>query len=479
MNARDLLDSLLDAGTLRSWDSEPVNVRPGPSYASDLARAREVTGLDESVVTGEGLLAGRRIAVAAGEFGFLGGSIGVAAGERLTLAAERARSSRLPLVVLPSSGGTRMQEGTIAFLQMVKITAAITALKSAGLPYLVYLRHPTTGGVFASWASLGHVMLAEPGALIGFLGPRVYEAIAGQRLPEGVQTAENLRAHGLVDAVVPVSGLRSSLDRILTALTPSDDARTGNDARTAEDALPVAPGTADSAWDSVLRTREAGRPGAAALIRAVVSDAVTLRDGELIIALGRIGGRPCVLIAQDRAAAQGTDAFRLARRGMRLAADLRIPLITVIDTPGAELSASAEKNGIASEIAQCVATMIALPVPTIAVLLGQGTGGGALALFPADRIIAAEHAWLAPLAPEGASAIVYKDTAHASDLAERQCILASDLAAAGAVDAVVPEDAGFPGDLGRVLRAELAALIELDDEARIDKRLWRFRVLGL
>jgi len=207
MKAHDLLAALLDPETFRSWDSEPVDVRPDPAYAADLARARRATGLDESVVTGEGRLGGRRIAVAASEFGFLGGSIGAGAGERLTAAIERATAERLPLIAAPASGGTRMQEGTRAFLQMVKITAAVVAHKSAGLPYLVYLRHPTTGGVFASWASLGHLTLAEPGALIGFLGPRVYEALRGSPVPDGVQTAENLLAHGVVDAVVPQDGL--------------------------------------------------------------------------------------------------------------------------------------------------------------------------------------------------------------------------------------------------------------------------------
>ena len=168
-----MLAALLDAGTFQSWDTAPADVRPDPAYAADLAAARERTGLDESVITGEGRIGGHRVAVAASEFGFLGGSIGVAAGQRLTSAAERATAGRLPLIALPASGGTRMQEGTVAFLQMVKITAAVTAHQAAHLPYLVYLRHPTTGGVRASWASLGDVTLAEPGALIGFLGPRV------------------------------------------------------------------------------------------------------------------------------------------------------------------------------------------------------------------------------------------------------------------------------------------------------------------
>ena len=215
-----MLAALLDAGTFRSWDTAPADVRPDPAYAADLAAARDGTGLDESVITGEGRIGGHRVAVAASEFGFLGGSIGVAAGQRLTSAAERATARRLPLITLPASGGTRMQEGTAAFVQMVKITAAVTAHQAAHLPYLVYLRHPTTGGVFASWASLGHVTLAEPGALVGFLGPRVYQALHHAPFPDGVQTAENLHAHGLIDAVVSADGLGELIAGLLTAITP-------------------------------------------------------------------------------------------------------------------------------------------------------------------------------------------------------------------------------------------------------------------
>ena len=156
------------------------------------------------MVTGEGTVFGRRVALVACEFDFLAGSIGVAAAERITIAVERATAERLPLLASPSSGGTRMQEGTVAFLQMVKIAAAVELHKRAHLPYLVYLRHPTTGGVFASWGSLGHVTAAEPGALVGFLGPRVYEHLYGEPFPSGIQTAENLHRHGVIDGVVPL-----------------------------------------------------------------------------------------------------------------------------------------------------------------------------------------------------------------------------------------------------------------------------------
>jgi acyl-CoA carboxylase subunit beta len=490
MTADQLLDALLDAGTYRSWDSAPVDVRPDPGYAAELARARDGSGCDESVRTGEGLLGGRRVAVAVSEFGFLGGSIGVAAAERLTLAVERATAAGLPLIAAPASGGTRMQEGAVAFLQMVKITAAVAAHKAAGLPYLVYLRHPTTGGVFASWASVGHLTLAEPGALIGFLGPRVYEALTGAPIRDGVQTAENLLAHGLVDAVVPPDRLAGYLAQVLSMLTPAsapspvpDPPPTGTASSPATTSAPTPVRASEtSAWESVRITRRPDRPGAADLIRVAATDIVPLRARALILALARIGGRPCVLAGQDRTVLpHGTEMLRTAQRGLQLAADLRVPLVTIIDTPGGELSPEAEQDGLAREIARCVLTLITLPVPTVSVLLGQGAGGAALALFPADRILAAEHGWLSPLAPEGASMIVHKDTAHGAELAARQGIRAADLAAAGVVDHVVPEtsaDQLGPG-FRRLLRAELDALAASDDDTRLARRRRRYRGLGM
>src|SRR3954463_11027708 len=206
-----------------SWDAVPVPVAMSEEYRSELATAEAATGLDESVITGEGGVFGRRVAVVACEFDFLAGSIGVAAAERITVAIQRATAERLPLLASPSSGGTRMQEGTVAFLQMVKIAAAVELHKRAHLPYLVYLRHPTTGGVFASWGSLGHITVAEPAALIGFLGPRVYEHLYGEPFPPGIQTAENLQRHGVIDAVVPLEALRSTLDRTLKGCADPPD----------------------------------------------------------------------------------------------------------------------------------------------------------------------------------------------------------------------------------------------------------------
>ncbi|WP_345714246.1 acetyl-CoA carboxylase carboxyltransferase subunit beta, partial [Kineococcus glutinatus] len=217
-SAADVLAAVLDAGTFRSWDAPADRTGAPARYLEQLARAEVRAGADEAVLTGEGLLAGRRVAVVVSEFAFLAGSVGTAAAARIVAAVERATAERLPLLAAPASGGTRMQEGTGAFVTMAGIVAALSAHRAAHLPYLVHLRHPTTGGVLASWGSLGHVTTAEPGALVGLLGPRVQEALTGAALPAGVQRAENLRRHGVVDAVVPLHRLRATAARALDVL---------------------------------------------------------------------------------------------------------------------------------------------------------------------------------------------------------------------------------------------------------------------
>ncbi|PSK98626.1 acetyl-CoA carboxylase carboxyl transferase subunit beta [Haloactinopolyspora alba] len=486
-----LLELVLDDGSLLRWDGDPVDVAASGSYADELDAARARSGVDEAVITGAGRLNGRRVAVAAGEFGFLAGSVGVAAAERLTAGIERATAERLPLLTAAVSGGTRMQEGTLAFVQMVKITDAIAAHKAAGLPFLVYLRHPTTGGVFASWGSLGHVTVGEPGAMIGFLGPRVYEALYGHPFPPGVQVAENLYARGLLDAVLPAEQLAEIADRALAVLTAP---RTGlpHSRELPKEALADVP-----AWESITRSRRSERPGVRRLLRVAATDVVTLNgtgqgeaDPGLLLALARFGDAPCVVLGQDRrtqalAGPMGPGALREARRGMRLAAELGLPLVTVIDTPGAALSTAAEEGGVAGEIARCLSELVTLDAPTLCLLLGEGTGGGALALMPADRVVCAQHAWLSPLPPEGASAIVHHDTGHAAEMAAAQRVRSLDLLRDGIVDRIVAEHddaADEPEDFcrraGHVLRYELVRLLDEPAADRRNDRHERYRRLG-
>jgi acyl-CoA carboxylase subunit beta len=495
LGAHDLLDLALDDASFTSWDSPPVQpAELSEQYAAELAEAAERAGVDESVLTGEGRIRGRRVAVVVGEFRFLAGSIGTAAAERLVQAVERATAEGLPLLAAPVSGGTRMQEGTGAFVQMVKISAVIARHKAAGLPYLVYLRHPTTGGVFASWGSQGHLTVAEPGALVGFLGPRVYEALYARPFPDGVQTSENLFRRGLIDAVLEPQDIPEILDRALAVLCSDrtgDSPVTSPPPRTEE--VPDLP-----AWESITRSRRPERPGVRRLLRYAATDVVPLNgtgEGEadpgLLIALARFGGAPCVFLGQDRRGQtvdrpMGPGALREARRGMRLADELKLPLLTVIDTPGAALSVEAEEGGLAGEIARCLADLVTLDAPTLTLLLGQGTGGGALALLPGDRVVAAQHGWLSPLPPEGASAIVHRTPERAAEMAESQGVRSLDLLRAGIVDRIVPEkpDAAdeaeeFCARVGEALREELALLLGEPDDRRRQRRQERYRTLGM
>lgn len=472
LGAHDFIDLVLDADSWDTWDTTPERMGISEEYAAELVAAEEKAGTDESVITGEGRMRGRRVAVLLGEFRFLAGSIGRASADRLVAGIERATLEGLPLLAAPVSGGTRMQEGTPAFVQMVRISAAVAAHRAAGLPYLVYLRNPTTGGVMASWGSLGHVTVAEPGALVGFLGPRVYSALYGRDFPADVQTAENLFERGIIDAVVPPEEIADILDRALSILLAPR-----------EGVAPVAdPGQEDvpdiDTWDAVTRSRRPDRPGVRRLLRYAASDVVPLNgtgqgesDPGLLIALARFGEAPCVFLGQDRRGQttdhpMGPGALREARRGMRLASELGLPLVTVIDTQGAALSAEAENGGLAGEIARSLADLVTLTAPTLCLMLGEGNGGGALAFLPADRVVAAQHAWLSPLPPEGASAIVHRDLDHAPEMARAQQVRALDLYRRGIVDRIVaekPDAADEPEDfcrrVGAVLEHELSALL--------------------
>ncbi|SNS42401.1 carboxyl transferase domain-containing protein [Rhodococcoides kyotonense] len=488
-SAAEILDAVLDGGSFVSWDRPPLDVSPGPAYAADLAKARARSGVDESVLTGTGSIDGRPVAVVACEFAFLAGSIGVAAAERIVTAIERATVENLPLIASPTSGGTRMQEGTLAFVQMVKIAGAVTTHKNAGLPYLVYLRNPTTGGVFASWGSLAHVTFAEPGALIGFLGPRVYQALYDKPFPDGVQTAENLYHHGVIDGVVPLDSLRHLLVRALRVVSGDTDAPA--ELEPAPTDIPE-----HSAWHSVEASRREDRPGVRELLEHAATEQVPLSgtgqgesDSTILLSLCRFRGISCVVFGNDRSshsvtATMGPGALREARRGMRLAEELGIALVLVIDTFGAALSKEAEEGGLAPEIARCISDLVTVDTPTVSVLLGQGTGGGALALLPADRTLCAQNAWLAPLPPEGASAIVHRDTSHAPDMAEAQGIRSVDLLRDGIVDAIVPEhpDAAeepvdFSLRVATAIARELQGIASVED--RVASRLEKYRRLGV
>ncbi len=495
MNATvpQIVTDIVDAESLRAWNdgivvNDPMGFTDRKPYTERLADARAESGRDEAVWTGRATIGGTACAVVAADFAFLAGTMGIAAGDRVCRAFDRARDERLPVIGLPSSGGTRMQEGTPAFVQMAAVAAAVRRHHDARLPYLVYLRHPTTGGVLASWGSLGHVTFAEPGALIALTGPRVIEALTGDALPEGTQSAENLFAHGIVDGVIARDAIRDVLATALAVLAPARPDPPAADILHLPDDAHIDP------WEAVTRSRRVDRPGVRELFAACVThitplsgDGVGGRDPGCIAAIARVQGIPAVVVAADRppgqrGASMTATGYRTARRAMALADQLGLPLVTIIDTAGADISVESEQQGLAAEVARCLSELASLRVPTLSVLLGEGAGGGALALLPADRVIACEHAWLSPIQPEGASEILYRTTDKARELATSQAIASTDLRRYGIVDVVVP-DRPQPGEEGaafadRVAATAVALLRDIslqDPDTRIATRSQRWR----
>ncbi|MEL4503331.1 carboxyl transferase domain-containing protein [Luteococcus sp. H138] len=490
LTATEFVQTVVDEGSFVHWGL-PLENPEDPDYAAELAAAREKTGLDEAVLTGEATLDGHRVALVVGEFRFLGGSIGHAASDLVLHAVDRATAERIPLLAAPCSGGTRMQEGTAAFVQMVKIGQAVQAHRHAGLVYLVHLRHPTTGGVLASWGSLGQYTTAEPGALVGFLGPRAQEAIAGEMIPEGIQRAENLQERGIIDAVVPNDELRAVWARLLAAagaprVGPKLVRREAS--HLAEEADP---------WESVQATRHTARPGLVDLAHYECTDMVWFSgtgDGQVDpavrVGLAKFRDIPCVWVGHDRSASHGEPlspaGLRLARRGFRLADELNLPVVSIIDTPGAALTQQAEEMALAGEIARTLGWLADLPVPTVSVILGQGGGGAALAMLPADRMLCAGKGWLAPLPPEGASAIVHRNAHMAAEMSRRQGLGAHDLQRDGVVDEVVGEPDEMSGggaevfchSVGEAVAHHLQELLDMPDDQRLARRRERFRSMG-
>lgn len=412
------------------WDDALASTDPlgFPGYREQLARA----GGRESVTTGRTA----HYAFVEGCFDVLGGSMGAVHGERVVRAYRRAMEARLPMVVLTSSGGARMQEGMVSLVQMARCAAAARAHADAGLLSVGVYRPPTTGGVFASYASLVDVRAASPGATVGFAGPRVVELTLGERLPEGSHTAESAFAAGLVDAVVAPDDQPAWLE---SALGLRDTPLPGRE-------LPApAVVSGEGAWAEVLRARDPGRPTGIDWAARLCESWTELHgtDPTVRAGLARLAGARLVVVAMDRHANDGRPTpagFRLAQRAIALAGRLRLPLLTLVDTPGAHPGPASEADGIAGEIARTFAAMAAFPMPSVSVCVGEGGSGGALALAATDRLLVQEHAIFSVIAPEGAAAILERDAAKAPELAARLALTSADLLRLGVVDAVAPDD---------------------------------------
>ena len=496
---------MLDEGTFRESHHSLTSIDPlvfsdRVPYSERLGQARENTGLEEAVIVGTGRINGRDCVVAVFDFDFLGGSMGTVVGEKVALALETAADKRIPFISIAASGGARMQEGMLSLVQMAKTAAAAMRLHRAGLPLISVLTDPTTGGVYASFASQGDIILAEPRALIGFAGPRVIEQITGQSRPADAQTAEYLLEHGQIDAIVDRTRLRNALATLLQLFgNPWNLSPRGEQELYGPEVRPPS-----SAWEAVELARHPDRPTTRDYVRCMLpyffelhGDRLSADDPAVICGVGDLGGITVMLIAQERGRGDDerqrrrggrmtAEGYRKAARAMRLAASWRLPVVSLIDTPGAALDFDTEARGLAPSISQCLATMSILPVPVVAAVIGEGGSGGALALGVADRILMQENAIYSVIAPEGAAAILYHDAHRARDLANALKLTAADCKLLGVVDTLVPGPEGGahhdPDYAALLLKNFIVdALIELrriNPNKLIDERYRKFRRMG-
>jgi acetyl-CoA carboxylase alpha subunit len=436
-----------------------------PGYIEQLRHAP-----GESVITGRTA----HYAVIEGRFDVLGGSMGAAHGERVVRTFDRAVRERLPVVVLAGSGGARLQEGMVSLVQMARTAAAARRHARAGLLSLAVYTNPTTGGVFASYAALSDLRAAEPGAIVGFAGPRVVEQTLGRLLPPGSHTAESAYDNGLVDALVGPEAQGPWMEAALGLLDVPLDVNSGISEPSAE--MDPADDAPPGAWSEVVRARDPRRPTGIDWAGWLCTSWTELRGPERVVRAGltTIGDDRVVVIANDRRAGDGRPRpadYRLAQRAIALAGRLGLPLLSLVDTPGADPGPESEAAGVAREIALTLAAMAEVPTPTVAVCVGEGGSGGALALAHADRLLIQEHAIFSVIAPEGAAAILERDAGRAPEVAGRLRLTSRDALELSIVDDVVAEQLDA---MVTAVAAALRAAVPGDRERRLDRATARW-----
>jgi acyl-CoA carboxylase subunit beta len=464
-----------------------------PGYPDKLAAAREAGDVDESVAVGVAHLGDERVVAAIGAFGFLGGSMGAAHGERVATAMTAARELGLPFVAVTASGGARMQEGMVSLTQMSRAAEGVRRLRAAGLPVLARFTSPTTGGVHASYGALADVIVADAGATVGFAGPRVVEAFTGEPVGDDSHTAEAALTGGLVDEVVPADEADAAVAAWVGLLHPARRHGALPDADHVEEPVVV-----DDAWDAVRRARRDDRPSARDLLGEVFDEHRELRgdragedDPAVVAAVARLGARSVVVAGIDRRGVsdrpgrqpgQPTAAgYRKLRRAAELAERWGLPLVTLIDTPGADPSPASDRSGLAVSIAETFVAVLSVSAPTVAVVTGQGGSGGALALGCTDRLLLQDDAVFVVIAPEGAAAILHRDASRAEEVAPLLQPTAHQLRQRGIVDRILPGPTTHaPATAASAMRAELAATLrDLDADAdRLDARRRRYGPAG-
>ena len=468
IGTRTRIRMVADTGTFQEWftDLETENPLEYPGYEEKIADLQEKTKLHEAVTVGKCMVNGLETVLGVCDARFLMGSMGYVVGEKITRAFERATEEKLPVVLFTSSGGARMQEGIVSLMQMAKTSAAIRKHSEAGLFYLPVLTDPTTGGVTASFAMLGDVILAEPGALIGFAGPRVIAQTIGQKLPEGFQRAEFLVEKGIIDGVVERQELKETVWKLLNihqdALQYIHYGDTQNvenlpEIRNSRGKTAECDKKALTAWERVEISRSKERPTTLSYVQQVFDDFLELHgdrafrdDGAVIGGIAMFGGQPVTVIGQQKGknvkeniyrnfGMASPEGYRKALRLMKQAEKFGRPVVTFVDTPGAACGIEAEERGQGEAIARNLLEMSGIQTPMVSILIGEGGSGGALGLAVTDEVWMMENATYSILSPEGFASILWKDGKRAKEASEVMKITAKDLKKLQIIEKVIRE----------------------------------------
>lgn len=533
------IEMIADENSFEEWDMDLQTENPldYKGYEEKIEKLQEKTGLREAVVTGKATILGKPAVLAVCDGRFMMASMGEIVGEKITRAVERATRQELPVIIFACSGGARMQEGIVSLMQMAKTSAALKRHSDAGLLYISVLTDPTTGGVTASFAMLGDIILAEPKALIGFAGPRVIEQTIGQKLPKGFQRSEFLLEHGFIDQIVERPKMRETLGRILefhgkvqTDIEDTIDKTAGETAsQTGDQAVDRATGkmvnkttvhTADeikskdsedivdmaqtqkiNAWDRVLLSRRKNRPVGSDYIRMLFQDFTEFHgdrlygdDPAIIGGIAYFKERPVTVIAQEKGtntkenimrnfAMPSPEGYRKALRLMKQAEKFHRPVICFVDTPGAFCGLEAEERGQGEAIARNLYELSGLKTPVLSIVIGEGGSGGALALAVADEVWMLENSIYSILSPEGFASILWKDSTKAKEAAKVMKLTADDLKKMGVIECVLEEPEQYTvhtmKPVADQLRGKVEAFIEnyeqMPEQKLTEHRYQRFR----
>lgn len=497
-------------------DIEAGNPIDYPEYHKKIKEQQEKSGYKDAIIVGKCKIMDNETYICVMNADFMMASMGQIVGEKITRVFESATAEKLPVIIFTASGGARMQEGIFSLMQMAKVSAAVKRHSDAGLLYITVLTHPTTGGVTASFAMEGDIILAEPKALVGFAGPRVIEQTIRQKLLEGFQTSEFLVEHGFVDAIVERSSQREVLGGLLAmhpverdnknfypmkALSYLNNIIKNNPLRAKYGETVAKIGKTMTIWEKVQMARAQERPTGMDYIDLIFDGFMELHgdryfgdDSSIVGGIAYFDGRPVTVIAQQKGrntnenvlrnfGMPNPEGYRKALRLMKQAEKFGRPVVCFIDTPGAYPGLGAEERGQGEAIARNLMEMSALKTPIISFVIGEGGSGGALALGVADRVYMLENSIYSILSPEGFASILWKDSSRAREAAEIMRITADDLLEFGVIDDIVPEKKGGAAKnveacaeyMIELIRKDLEVLTSEDKMSLIDKRYEKFR----